>query len=56
MIAATFYIMKDVSLLDARLNSFVNIAVIVATFLLLQFTRVVSPVIVIACLLLGYLL
>lgn len=56
MIAATFYIMKDVSLLDARLNSFVNIAIIVATFLLLQFTRVLSPVIVIVCLLLGYLL
>ncbi len=56
MIAATFYIMRDVSILDARLNSFVNIAVIVATFLLLQFTRVLSPVIVIACLLLGYLL
>jgi chromate transporter len=56
MIAATFYIMKDVSLLDVRLTSFINIAIIIATVLLLQFTRVVSPIIVIACLLLGYLL
>ena len=56
MIAATFYIMKDVSLLDARLTSFINISIIIATVLLLQFTRIISPIIVIACLLLGYLL
>ena len=56
MVAATLFIMKDVSLLDARLNSFINIGIIAATFLLLQFTRIASPLIVIACLLLGYLL
>jgi chromate transporter len=56
MVAATLFIMKDVSLLDARFTSFINIAVIAATFLLLQFTRIASPLIVIACLLLGYLL
>jgi len=56
MIAATFFIMKDISLLDGKMNSIMNIAVITGTFLLLQFTRVVSPIIVAACLLLGYLL
>ncbi len=55
MIAATFFIMKDVSLLDGRLNSIINVAVIGGTFLLLQFTRISSPLIVIACVLLGYL-
>ncbi len=55
MIAATFFIMKDVSLLDGRTNSILNIAVIAGTFLVLQYTRVISPFIVAACLLLGYL-
>jgi chromate transporter len=56
MIAATFYIIKDVSLFDWQVHSLVNIVVIIATFLLLQFTRLVSPVIVLACLSLGYML
>ncbi|MFL5772019.1 MAG: chromate transporter [Flavisolibacter sp.] len=56
MLASTLYIMKDISLVDARMVSFMNMAVIVATFLLLQFTRVASPLIVLVCLLLGYLL
>ncbi len=55
MIAATFFIMKDVSLLDGRLNSIINLAVIGGTFLLLQLTRISSPLIVIACVLLAYL-
>ncbi|MEJ7912189.1 MAG: chromate transporter [Chitinophagaceae bacterium] len=54
MIAATFFIMKDVSLLDGRINSILNIAVIAGTFLVLQYTRVISPFIVAGCLLLGY--
>ncbi|GAA4337997.1 chromate transporter [Flaviaesturariibacter amylovorans] len=56
MIAATFFIAKDVSMFDGRSYSLVNIAVLVGTFCLLHFTRVISPVIVAACLLLGYLL
>jgi chromate transporter len=55
MIAATLYIIKDVSLFDATRASFMNIIVIVATFLLLQYTRVISPVIVLGCMLLAYL-
>ncbi|TCZ70496.1 chromate efflux transporter [Flaviaesturariibacter aridisoli] len=54
MIAATFYIARDVAMFDGHSRSLLNIAVIVATFLLLQFTRVISPVLVAGCLLLGY--
>jgi chromate transporter len=54
MIASTLYIMKDISLVDVRLTSLINIAVIVSTFLLLQFSKIASPVIVAVCLALGY--
>ena len=53
MIASTLYIMKDISLVEAKMASLVNIIVIISTFLLLQFTRIASPFIVAACLLLG---
>jgi chromate transporter len=56
MIASTLYIMKDISLVEAKTVSFINILVIVVTFLLLRFTRIASPIIVVACLLLGYFL
>jgi chromate transporter len=56
MIAATIFIMKDISLLDARLSSFINFAIIIITFLFLLLTRIPSPLIVAACLILGYLL
>ena len=56
MIAATFYIMKDISLVEAKWMSLYNVGIITATFLLLYFTRIASPFIVMACLLLGYLL
>lgn len=54
LIASTLFIAKDISLIDGRTISLINIVVIVATFLLLQFTRLASPFVVIACLLLGY--
>jgi chromate transporter len=53
MIASTIYIMKDISLVEVKTESLINIAVIAGTFLLLQFTRIASPLIVLACLLLG---
>jgi chromate transporter len=56
MIASTLYIMKDISLVDGKVVSAVNIGVMVITFLLLQFTKMASPIIVGACLLLGYFL
>jgi chromate transporter len=54
MVAATFYIMKDISLTQVRTESFINIGIILSTFLLLQLTRIPSPLIVVTCLLLGY--
>jgi chromate transporter len=54
MIASTFYIMKDISLTEFKTLSVINVIVIVGTFLLLNFTRIASPFVVLACLLLGY--
>jgi chromate transporter len=55
MIASTFYIMKDISLIEPKTISAINVIVILGTFLLLSFTRLASPIIVVACLLLGYI-
>jgi chromate transporter len=56
MIASTFYIMKDISLVEAKTESLINIGVIAGTFLVLYFSRFASPLIVLACLLLGALI
>lgn len=56
MLASTFYIIKDISFAEPKTVSLVNILVITGTILLLNFTRIASPLIVIACLLLGYFL
>ena len=55
MIASTFYLMKDISLLDVKLGSLINAIVIAGTFTLLQYSRIPPPFIVIGCLLLGYI-
>lgn len=54
MIASTFFIMKDISMTDLNTISVLNVGVIVGTFLLLNFTRISPPLIVIACLALGF--
>jgi chromate transporter len=51
--AAFLYLLKDISITALNTVSFVNIFVIIATFLLLNFTKIRSPYIVIGCLLLG---
>jgi chromate transporter len=56
MLASTFYIMKDVSLTDAKVSSVVNAGVIMSTFLLLHFTKIAAPLVVLGCLLLGFVL
>ena len=56
MIGSTFYIMKDISLMEPKTISALNLGVILGTFLLLCYTRVPSPIIVVACLLMGYFL
>lgn len=53
MIAATFYLLKDVSILSMNTFSFINIAVILGTFLVLNFTKIPAPFIVLFCLITG---
>lgn len=56
MIAATLYMMKDVSLTGLDTRSILNLLVIAGTFCLLFFTKLPSPVIVMICLLLGIII
>ena len=55
MVASTFYLLKDVSITDMNTFSFINLAVLLGTFLVLFFTKLPSPVIVGICLLLGWI-
>jgi chromate transporter len=55
MFAATFYMMNDVSLMGFATVNIVNIFLIAATAILLLFTKLPAPVIVVACLLVGWL-
>jgi chromate transporter len=55
MIASTIYMMKDISFSEVKpISSLISVLAILGTFLLLNFTRIAAPIIVIACLLLGY--
>jgi chromate transporter len=56
MVASTLYMMKDISLTEFKTVSVLNLGVIVSTWLLLSFTRIPSPVVVLICLLLGWTL
>ncbi|RYG50397.1 MAG: chromate transporter [Chitinophagaceae bacterium] len=55
LIASTFYIMKDISIIEAKTISALNLVVILSTFLLLSYSKLPAPLIVAACLLLGYI-
>lgn len=55
MWAAFLYLLKDISITALNTVSFVNIFVIIGTFLLLTFTKIRSPYIVFGCLILGLL-
>lgn len=56
MIASTFYIMKDISFSEIKpVGSLISVLSVLGTFMLLNFTRLAAPFIVIASLLLGYL-
>lgn len=54
MIASTWYIMKDISLVAVKWDSLLNVLIILSTFLTLKFTRLASPLIVGLCIVLGY--
>lgn len=53
MLAATFYLLKDVSIISFNTISLINIAVIIGTFLVLLYSRIPPPLIVLFCLLIG---
>lgn len=53
MIASACYMMKDMSTVSWT-DIFINLAVIVGTFVLLNNSRLPSPLIVLVCLLLGW--
>jgi chromate transporter len=55
MWAAFLYLLKDISITSIDTVSFVNVFVIIGTFMLLTFTKIRSPYIVLGCLLLGLL-
>jgi chromate transporter len=55
MIASSFYLLRDISIVSLKVISVLNISVIVGTCLILLFTRIPSPLIVAVCLLLGYI-
>lgn len=54
--AACLYLLRDISLLSGTVQSNINLLVICATFLVLRFTRIPPPVVVIGCLLLGWMI
>lgn len=55
MVASTCYMMKDITFAAFNSVSFVNIGVILGTWLFLTYSRLPSPVIVFICLLFGWL-
>ena len=55
MVASTLYMMKDISLTEFKTISALNIGVIVGTWLTLSYTRIPSPIVVVICLLLGWI-
>lgn len=59
MSGATFFLMKDILFVEiAHLmpKGFIDLAIIITTFLLLTFSKLPPPVIVVICLLLGWLI
>jgi chromate transporter len=55
MWAATFYLLRAVTISNLQTISFLNIGVIIATFWLLTSTRIRSTFIVMGCLFLGWI-
>lgn len=55
MFAGTLYLIKDVSILSLNAASFINIGIILGTYLILQYTKIPSPFIVLFCLITGFL-
>jgi chromate transporter len=59
MIGAILYLLKDVCLmpiLQTKLDGWISIVIAIATFLMLQKTKLPAPFIVITCLVVGWLI
>jgi len=56
MVAGTIYMMRDISFIGFHTVSIINVAVILGTWLLLSFSKIPSPFIVMFCFLLGWIL
>ncbi|AHF16174.1 chromate transporter [Niabella soli DSM 19437] len=56
MIGSTFYILKDISLFSFGYINFANLLVVAGTAGVLIFTRLPAPILVLACVALGYFL
>jgi len=54
MIASVFYMMKDISITAFKTISVMNVAVIIGTWALLNYSKIPSPLIVVICFLLGW--
>lgn len=54
MIAATLYLLKDISIVSFNTISYINIGIIAGTFLVLLYSRIPPPFIVLCCLLTGF--
>jgi chromate transporter len=54
MMAAILYLLKDVSFISFKIQTLLNIAIIVGTFLTLRFSKTPTPLIVLLCLIIGW--
>lgn len=55
LVASAFYLTKDISILEFKAVSYVNVLVIFATTVLLTTTKIPPPIIALVCLLLGWI-
>lgn len=55
MLASAFYLARDISILELKTISYVNILVIFSTTILLSTTKIPAPFIALVCLLLGWI-
>lgn len=55
MIASALYVSRDIVITELSAVSYINVIVIVSTFLILQFTKIPAPFIPAICLLLGWI-
>ncbi|MBL7768813.1 MAG: chromate efflux transporter [Flavipsychrobacter sp.] len=56
LVASTLYMLKDIPMPEWADHGWMNLGVIVGTWLALHYSRIPSPVLVVACLLLGILI